>query len=167
MVVGEGCHQGGECRGGRWSDELELQVGGCRIDVSDDDITVIFPDRCGRVDVPVGSGSIEIEVFNPVFDRGVVVLPYTLLSRFCFFLGCEELAPMFRLLGRVFVYTSKTFFEEELGEVFTIDIESADESSYLVCSLDINLDVSLKAASIGKVMSLLSEGVRFLVCIAG
>ena len=134
-------------------------MGGGGIDVSDDDVTVVFLGGCGRVDVAIGSSFIEIEVLNPVFNGGVVVLPYALLGRFCFLLGREELAPMLRLLGRVLVDASKTFFEKELGEVFAVYIEGADESTDFVCSLDINLDIPLKAASVGKIMSLLSKGV--------
>ena len=134
-------------------------MGGGGIDVSDDDVAVVFLDGCGRVDVAVGGSFIEIEVLNPVFNGGVVVLPYALLGRFCFLLGCEELAPMLRLLGRMSVDGSKTFFEKELGEVFAVYIEGADESTYFVCGLDINLDIPLKAASVGKIMSLLSKGV--------
>lgn len=167
MIVSEGCHKGGEGSGGCRSNELELQVGGCGVDVGDNDITIIFLDGCGRFSVAIGGSSINTEVLNLVFDGRVVVFPYSPLSRFCFLLGCEELAAMLRLLSRVCVNTSEAFFKKELGEIFAVYIEGADETTDFVYSLDIDLDVSLKAPSVCEVMSLLSEGVRFFVCIAG
>ena len=74
---------------------------------------------------------------------------------------------MLGLLRRVCMNTGKPFLEKELGEVLAIDIESADESTYFVRSLDVNLDVSLEAASVGKVMGFLSKRVRLFICIAG
>ena len=142
-------------------------MGGCGVDVGDNDITIIFLDWCGGVDVAIGGSSVNIEVLNLVFDGRIVVLPYTPLSSFCFLLGCEELAAMLRLLSRVCVNTSEAFFKKELGEIFAVYIEGAYETTDFVYSLNINLDVSLQASSVCEVMSLLSEGLGIFVCVAG
>ena len=97
----------------------------------------------------------------------VVVMPHSLFRLFGAIFGGEEFGPVGGLFGRVGVHRGKTFFEEELGEVFPVDVQGADEATDFIGGFNVDFHVTLQAAPVGEVMSFLAEGLGFLGGVAG
>ena len=125
---GEGGCEGGEGAGCGGGDDLEFEVGGGGVDVGYEDVAVVFFGGVrggdgGAVGVLLLGGVIgEGEGVHAVGYGRVVVMPHSLLRFFGAIFGGEEFGPVGGLFGRVGVHRGKTLFEEEFGEVFSVDI---------------------------------------------
>jgi len=64
------------------------------------------------------------------------------------------------------VDASKTFFEEQFCKALAIDVQSADETTHLIRSLDIDFHIPLHAAAVSKIVGFLAKGLRFLVFVS-
>ncbi len=96
----------------------------------------------------------------------VVILPYSLSSVLCSLLCVEKLVSVGRLLGTVCVNSCVTFFKEKFGKVFPVDVESTNKAALLICTLDVDLNVSLQTTPICKIMCFLAEWLGLFVWIA-
>ena len=137
-------------------------MGGGGVDVGYEDVAVVFSwgfrgGGGGAVGVLLLGGIGEGEVVHAVGYGRVVVMPHALFRLFGTIFGGEEFGPMGGLLGRVGVHRGKTFFEEELGEVFSVDVQGADEATDFIGGFDVDFYVTLQAAPIGEVVSFLAE----------
>ena len=102
-------------------------MGGGGVDVGYEDVAVVFfwgVSGGGGGAVCVLSLAVvgEGEGVHAVGYGRVVVMPHSLFRLFGAIFGGEEFGPVGRLFGRVGVHGGKTFFEEELGEVFSVDV---------------------------------------------
>ena len=103
-------------------------MGGGGVDVGYEDVAVVF---FGRIRGGGGGGAVCVLGLGGVGDGEgvhavgygrVVVMPHSLLRLFGAIFGGEEFGSVSGLFGRVGVYGGKTFFEEELGEVFPVNV---------------------------------------------
>ena len=102
-------------------------MGGGGVDVGYEDVTVVFFGRVrgggGGAVCVLGLGVVgEGQGVHAVGYGRVVVMPHSFFRLFGAIFGGEEFGPVAGLFGRVGVYRGKTFLEEELGKVFSVDI---------------------------------------------
>ena len=97
----------------------------------------------------------------------IVVMPHSFFRLFGTIFGSEELGPVGRLFGRVGVHGGKTFFKEQLGEVFPVDVQGADEATDFIGGFNVDFYVTLQATPVGEVVGFLAEGLGFLGGVTG
>ena len=138
-------------------------MGGGGVDVGYEDVAVVFfwwvrGGGGGAVGVLLLGGVGKGEAVHAIGYGGVVVMPHSLLRFFGAIFGGEELGPVGGLFGGVGVHGGKTFFEEELGEIFSVDVQGADEATNFIGGFDVDFYVTLQAPPVGEVVSFLAEG---------